>query len=66
MAAEHDTHDDLYRYDGYETVTAEFMSNPDVPQLRHDSGVDFETMTDAIHNETVGTLFISQVAVDVP
>ena len=47
MASKHDAHDDLYGYDGYEKVTPDLLSNPGGRQLRQDSGVDLETMTDA-------------------
>jgi hypothetical protein len=65
MAAENDSGDDLYSYDGYEKVTSDLLSNPEVRQPRQDSGVDFETMADAIHNEAVGTLFASQAAANI-
>jgi hypothetical protein len=65
MDSEHDSNDDLYSYDGYETAIPDLLSNREVRQPRQDSGVDFETMADAIHNEAVGTIFASQAAVDI-
>lgn len=66
MITEHNPYDDLYEYDGYEKVTSDLVSAPQVRQPRQDSAVDFEMMADAIHNEAVGTLFVPQAAVEIP
>lgn len=66
MASEHDAHEDLYGYDGYEKVAPDLLGSLEVHLSRQDSGVGFETMAYAIHNEAVGTLFASQASADVP
>ncbi|KAF3041875.1 hypothetical protein E8E12_003226 [Didymella heteroderae] len=64
MATEHDSNDDLYSYGGYETAMPDLLSDSELRQGKHDSGVDIETMPDAMHNEAVGTLFASQAAAE--